>query len=113
LRIPAEHLNEMHSITAFIETPQIQGNLAQMYLTGPPVSINIEEERLLADVVLEKTGLNKFHFNKITKAGLSLVSNISNEKFQYQTDKEGKVTEYKYDSRLFAFSIPSKNAKPE
>lgn len=112
-RIPVEHLNEIHSIRASIETPQIHVNLDQMYYATAPLSNNPEDERLLADVVLEKTGLNKFQFNKITKAGLSLVSNISNEKFQYQTDKEGKITEYTYDSRLFAFSIPSKNANPE
>ncbi len=64
--------------------------------------------RLLVDVVKEKTGIGKHTFNKITKAGLSLIANLSKEKFNYQTDKEGKVTEVYFDSRLLAFSIPTK-----
>ena len=61
----------------------------------------------------EKTGLDKFRFNRITKAGLNLVSNISNDKFKYETNNEGEITEYNYDSRLVAFSIPAKNYDSE
>ena len=84
-----------------------------MYITSPETLNAYDEERLLADVVKEKTGLNKFRFNTITKAGLKLVSSISGEKFQYETNEKGKVTEYNYDSRLLAFSIPSKNVDSE
>ena len=75
-----------------------------MYITIPE---NPYEERLLVDRVIEKTGIEKFSLNKIAKAGLNLVTSISNEKFTYQTDEEGKVTEIVYDSRLLAFSIPT------
>ncbi len=80
-----------------------------MYITvfEDPV-VNTDDERFLADVVKEKTGLNKLSFNKIAKAGLNLVSSISKDKLTYETNETGKVTEINYDSRLLAFSIPTK-----
>ena len=67
-----------------------------------------DEELFLADVVKEKTGINKLSLGKIAKAGLNIVSGISKEKLTYETDESGKVTEINYDSRLFAFSIPTR-----
>jgi hypothetical protein len=69
----------------------------------------MEDERLFVDVIKEKTGIGKLTFGKITKAGLSLVASLSNEKFNYETNAEGKITEVKYDSRILAFSVPTKN----
>ena len=112
-RIPLEVPAELNSITASLEIQQPAGTLATMHIVIPENSANYYEERLLADMVKEKTGLDKFKFNKITKAGLNLVSSISNDKFKYETNKEGKVTKYNYDSRLLAFSIPSKNVDSE
>ena len=62
----------------------------------------------LADAVLEKTGLDKLSLKKISKAGLNFISNISKDKFKYETDEKGKVVNYNFDSRLMAFSIPAK-----
>ncbi len=104
IEIPAE----MNTITASLDIKQPEARIATMFLANPQNSADYYEERLLVDVVKEKTGIDKFQFNKITKAGLNLVSNISKEKFKYETNEEGKITEYKYDSRLLAFSIPSK-----
>ena len=75
----------------------------------PKFRHNISEERFIADVVKEKTGLDNLSLNKITKAGLNLVSSISKDKFNYETNKNGKITEVNFDTRLLAFSIPTKN----
>ena len=104
---------EMSSITASLKIAQPHATMATMYITIPPNSADYYEEKLLVDVVKERTGIDKFKFNRITKAGLNLVSNISKDKFKYETDSEGKIIEYRYNSRLLAFSIPSKRTKPE
>ncbi len=65
------------------------------------------EERFLADIVKEKTGLDNLSLNKVTKAGLKLVSGFSREKFSFETNSDGQVTELNFDSRLLAFSIPT------
>jgi hypothetical protein len=113
LRTPLTIPTKMQGITASLNIQPIKANFATIYISAPESVSDYPEERLLADVLKEKTGLNKFRFNTITKAGLKLVSNISKEKFQFETNEEGKVTEYNYDSRLLAFSIPSKNADSE
>ncbi|NOR74627.1 MAG: hypothetical protein GQ525_05665 [Draconibacterium sp.] len=109
IEIPAE----MNSITASLNIKQPEAEMATMYITITPNSADYYEEKLFVDIVKEKTGINKFKFNKITKAGLNLVSSISKDKFKYETNNEGKITEYNYESRLLAFSIPSKNANPK
>jgi hypothetical protein len=90
-----------------IQKPELV--LAQMKITLPETPVENYEERLLADVVKEKTGLGNLSFNKVAKAGLNLVSNVSGEKFSFDTNTEGQITELNYDSRLLAFSIPTKN----
>jgi len=75
-----------------------------MTLVYPPVET--DDEHLLADNLKGKISLSK-----ITKAGLNIVTSISNERFTYETNNEGKVTEYNYESKLLAFSIPS--SKPD
>jgi hypothetical protein len=69
----------------------------------------VKEERFLGDLVKEKTGLNNLSPGSIARAGLNLVSSISKEKFNYETNPEGQITELSFDSRLLAFSIPTKN----
>lgn len=109
MRIPVETLPDMKTITASLDVPSPHVSLGVMHITLPGDPLP-EEERFLADIVVEKTGLDKLNLGKITKAGLNLVSSISNEKFQYETNDNGKVTEVNYDSRILAFSIPTKNA---
>lgn len=112
-RTPVEVPSELVPLTASLNISQTRADLAVMYLSVPGADNNYTDERLLADVVKEKTGIDKFRFNTITKAGLNLVSNISGEKFRYATDENGNVVKYKYDSRLLAFSIKGKKARPE
>lgn len=107
-RTTLEVLAELNSITASLNIQQPSPTLATMHIIIPG-NTNYYEERLLGDIIKEKAGLDKFRFNKITKAGLNLVSSISNDKFKYQTNKEGRVTLFSYNSRLLAFSIPTKN----
>ncbi len=104
VRQPEETFAMINPKMASVEQQQTDLELETMYITIPE---NPYEERWLVDRVLEKTGIEKISLNKIAKAGLNLVTSISNEKFTYQTDEEGKVTEIVYDSRLLAFSIPT------
>ena len=93
--------------TVFASLPKAE--LAKVTITISEIDEPFDDERLLVDIVKEKTGVGKLTIGKITKAGLSFVSNISKEKFNYETNTEGKVTEVKFDSRIFAFSVPTKN----
>ncbi len=105
-RLPAKIQEEIKTISASINIQKTEATLGTMYLIFP--ENYYDEEWLLANKMKEKLNINK-----ITKAGLNLFTSISNERFTYQTDKNGKVTEYNYDSRLLAFSIPCKKAETE
>ena len=109
IRISVEVPAEMTSLTASLEIQPVHADLGAMPITIFEEPLYSDDEKFLADVVIEKTGLDKLNLNKITKAGLNLVASISNEKFTYETNEEGKITEYSYDSRLLAFTIPSKS----
>ena len=102
--IPAE----LKSINPLVFAGIAKPDLVQVDMVIPETNEPDYEEKYFVEMVKEKTGLEKLTINKITKAGLTLVSNLSKEKFNYETDKEGKVTELKYDSRILAFSIPTK-----
>lgn len=107
-RIPIEVPAEMSRMTASLNTGLTEVSLATMSLRNVEQPY-YDEERLLADVVKEKTGIDKLSFNKIKKAGLNLVSNITKDNLSYETDQNGEITEINYDSRLLAFSIPTHN----
>lgn len=108
-RIPLEVPAELRGITASLQIVQPEANLAVINQNSVEIQNTVYEERLLADVVKEKTGIDKISFSKIKKAGLNLVSNFTKDNFTYETNENGKVTEYIYDSRLFAFTIPAHN----
>src|SRR6056297_1202534 len=110
IRTPVEIPPRLNSKDAALQARQRpEVTLAAMTITLPENYQVVEEERFLADVVKEKTGLDNFSFNKIKLAGLNLISSISKDNFGYETNEEGKVTELSYDSRLLAFSIPTNN----
>lgn len=109
VRIPVpipEKLSAMN-VSLSIQKPELK--LAQMNIVLPETPVENYEERLLADVVKEKTGIGNLSLNKVAKAGLNLVSSVSGEKFSFDTNTDGQITELNYDSRLLAFSIPTKN----
>jgi hypothetical protein len=106
-RIPLEVPAELKGITASLQLSQPVATLATMNPNFTDIQNTFYDERLLADVVKEKAHLDKISFSKIKKAGLNLVSNFTKDNFTYETNENGKVTEYNYDSRLFAFSIPA------
>lgn len=109
-----EEFTELQSLTARLTTTSIHtSNLVPVKITVPEYVEPVFEERLLVDIVKEKTGVEKISFNKIAKAGLSLVASISKEKFNYETNADGKVTEVNFDSRLLAFSIPTTSRSEE
>ena len=101
--------DKMDRLTASLDVLQTKATLETMYIMLPNLPEKDGEERLLADIVIEKTGWDKLSLNKIAKAGLNLVSNITGDKFQYETNVEGKITNVNLDTRLLAFSIPVKN----
>ncbi|MEE4285576.1 MAG: hypothetical protein V2I31_05490 [Mariniphaga sp.] len=109
VRIPVEIPEKLPGRSASLSIPHTDVALAQMKITLPETPAQIYEERLLADVVKEKTGIGNLSLNKVAKAGLNLVANVSNEKFSFDTNTDGQITELNYDSRLLAFSIPTKN----
>ncbi len=112
IRVPFDIPAQMKTLTASMYLSPIEVKPGTMYITIP-IEPQLEEERFLADIVAEKTGLDKLNLRRITKAGLKLVSSVSDEKFQYQTNEDGKIIEYNYDSRLMAFTIPVKNRADE
>jgi len=101
-RIPIEIPETLTARAASIDVPSPSVQLAVMTVVYPDYIP--DDEYLIGDEIREKVNLKK-----ITRAGLNLVTSISNERFTYETDNEGKVTEYNYDSRLLAFSIPSRH----
>ena len=107
-RIPTEIPAELQGLSASIAVTTPETGLVPVKINVPETTEMIYDEKLFVDVVKEKTGIGKLTFNKITKAGLSLVASLSKEKFNYETNTEGKVTEVNFDSRLLAFSIPTK-----
>lgn len=111
LREPVENLAVMQPILASIDAPQPAVALAPTKLKYIEIIIEeplpADDERLLADVVKEKTGIDKLSINKIKKAGLNLVSGFTKDNLSYETNANGKITEINYDSRLLAFSIPT------
>ncbi len=99
-------------------TPSFNQVSPGVYLAEVPLSAgeNNEityDEKFLVDLVKNKTGIENLSINKIAKAGLSVVSTLSKEKFSFDTNSEGKITELNYDSRILAFSIPTNHDKPE
>jgi hypothetical protein len=111
-KVPVEIPKKLSGLNASLSIQEPELALAQIKITIPETPAEMQEERLLADVVKEKTGIGNLSLNKVAKAGLNLVSNVSNEKFNFETNSNGQITELNYDSRLLAFSIPT-NFKPE
>ncbi|MBN1822386.1 MAG: hypothetical protein JXR31_13205 [Prolixibacteraceae bacterium] len=67
-----------------------------------------EENLLIGEKIIDAAGINRFRLNDITKAGLKLFSGLSKNKFTYDTNEQGEITELNLDTRLLAFSIPTK-----
>ncbi|WP_303925729.1 hypothetical protein [Draconibacterium sediminis] len=93
---------ELQSINATMDVEHPSATLATMYIIYPAETY--DDEMLLADRVKEKINLRK-----ISQAGLDLIANISDDRFEYETNNQGKVVNYTYESRLLAFSIPGKS----
>ena len=109
-RIPLEVPEKLEPLHASIH--RMEPRRATLVAVTPekPVFMPQEgREQLIGEALREKSGLENFSFRTITRAGLNLVSNLSNEKFNYETNLKGEVTEISFDSRLMAFSIPTNN----
>ncbi|HDR50508.1 MAG TPA: hypothetical protein ENN90_02645 [Mariniphaga anaerophila] len=109
MRIPVEIPEKLPRCNASFAVQQPEMAMAPMKITLPETPAELYEERLLADVVREKTGIGNLSLAKVAKAGLGLVSTVSGEKFSFETNNNGEITELNYDSRLLAFTIPTKN----
>ena len=107
-RIPAEVPDEIKGIDASLHSEFLAHAALVQVRTGKEVMPAFEnEERFFWDLVKEKTGLDNLSLNKIAWAGLSLVSSVSREKFNYETNSGGQITELNFESRLLAFTIPT------
>lgn len=113
VRVKTEIPPKLNSITASLTIQNLKTNLAVMHISIPENYNSYNDEKLLADVIKEKTGFDSIHFNEIARAGLNMVTSISNKKFNYETDNEGKIVKYNYNSRLLAFSIPTRSKPAE
>ncbi len=107
-REPVEVPLTLTSLMASLEIPEQNISLATIPVQSLKTKIPVDDERLLADVVKEKTGIDNLSLDKIKKAGLSLVAGFTKDNFSYQTNDEGQITEINYDSRLLAFTIPTR-----
>lgn len=106
-RIQIEVPETLKSLHAELKTAPVSFALAGMDIKTPESVNRYKEERLLADVIREKTNIDQLNIGKIKKAGLNLFSSFTKNNFSYETNDEGKIIEYSYDSRLLAFTIPS------
>jgi hypothetical protein len=68
-------------------------------------------DEFLAQKILNKSKGEPLHFSNIVSAGLDAVSNASNERLVYETNRNGGVSEITLNTRLLAFSIPLKKDK--
>jgi hypothetical protein len=109
-RVPDEIPQRMNSRNINLapeESPQL--HLVSVNNVLPESIDLVDEERLLGQVIKEKTGMGNLTLNKVAQAGLNLVTSLSRDKFNYETNSEGQITELSFDSRLLAFSIPIGN----
>jgi hypothetical protein len=107
-KIPVEIPEKLSPRDASFSIPQPEIALAHVKISLSDTPAEFYEERLLGDVVREKTGIGNLSLNKVAKAGLNLVSAVSGEKFSFETNDNGEITELNYDSRLLAFTVPTK-----
>lgn len=112
VRMPIEAPQRLGTLSAQVKKSEPGPALAAMNYYIPLIQ-EFPEEKLIGDVVKEKTGINDLSLNKITKAGLNLVSAFSKDNLSYETNENGNITEVNFDSRLLAFSIPTNNESGE
>ncbi len=100
-------INTKNAVLTYSTLSEPLADLSNRIINQSP-NIYSDERPLLAQKIKTKARLNGFSFNKITKAGLNLAASISKNKFTYETNDNGQVTEYNLDTHLLAFSIPTR-----
>lgn len=108
-REPIEVPAKINSLRANLQQSNTEIALAKIHQNTIDLFPEPAQERLLADVIREKTNIDEINLGKIKTAGLNLVSSFTRNNFTFETNSEGKVVEYNYDSRLLAFSIPAQH----
>ena len=63
-------------------------------------------DEYLAQKVLHQKEGESLRMSGVLSAGLEAVSNVSNDRLDYETNQNGKVSEISLNTRLLAFSIP-------
>ena len=108
-RTPVEVPARINTLSAKVKVQKPAPLLAAVdsYRMNSSQTENTADERRIGDIVREKARLDNISVNKITKAGLKLVSSFSKDNLTYETNENGKITEVNFDSRLLAFSIPT------
>ncbi|WP_430971595.1 hypothetical protein [Sunxiuqinia rutila] len=68
-------------------------------------------DEYLAQKVLHKAKDEPLKFSDLVNAGLNVVSSVSSERLDYETNEKGKLSEISLNTRLLAFSIPLKKER--
>lgn len=63
------------------------------------------EDLYITERLLEKAGMDDFSLTKVLRAGLTLASDLSNDRFTYAVNSEGELTTLAVDTRLFGFRV--------
>lgn len=63
-------------------------------------------DELLAQKVLHQKQGENLSVSGVLTAGLEAVSNVSNDRLNYETNQQGKISQISLNTRLLAFSIP-------
>jgi len=81
----------------------------EIAVTSPSVVFYAESEPMaipLSEKIVEKIGLANIRLDKIARWGLTLVTELSHDKFSFTTGPGGDITAYNLDTRLLGLSIP-------
>ncbi len=87
----------------------IQIKEEKLTASGHPNSLTVDE--YLAYKLLDAPKGDNFNLNSLANASLKAAENISNDRFEVQRNENGRVQHLKFESRLFAFSIPVKKRR--
>ena len=101
--------DKMQPLTAHIDINSLTVSAIHMpnkASFGPKQTLSVDE--FLAYKLIDAPKGESFTFNNLANAGLKAAQNISNDRLEVERDDQGKVEEIKFESRLFAFSIPFK-----
>ncbi len=110
-RVEATPVLTSLKVTKPVILPQDEPGIALSHSlaeTAGLLASNKADQVPLSDKIMEKIGLSDISLGKIARWGLTLASDLTNDKFNVTTDQAGEVVAYCLDTRLLGFSIPAR-----